>query len=530
MNKVDASDMAENIAGSGMNEVVQASGKGYRSTFDVEGHFARPVGEATLRRKSARGGLVTVVGQALRFAIQLASTAILARLLTPSDFGLFAMVAVIIGFMKLFTGQSLSLGIVQRDTIHHSQVSTFFWLNTGVALALCMLSAVLAPGVAWFFREPGIKWLVVVFSLQILCAGLAMPHIALLTRQMRFAALTRIDIVAGFISKVAGIVMAWLGTGCWALIAIPVSFDLLRLVMVWGTCRWRPAWSLRDEGGYALLRFGTRMTASYVLAYSSENVDNFLIGRVWGAQILGLYSKAYTVLLMPVRLLSWPLESVAISALSSLQHKGEAFVRHFHLLTETLFVILVPLAMFLVVAAEEVIMILLGSQWGESVLIFQALGLATLLGTMVHPLHWLLMSLGQSSRYLQLNLAANLLRTAAIMVGLSWGALGVAWGISIAMAFLLPFKAWFACRGSQISVMHYAQGCWRPVVAALVAGIGLWVFRASTGLWGEQLLVRLVLSATVFVVMYLLLLLALPGGMARLRLVLRGIKTLRQQG
>jgi len=467
----------------------------------------------TLKKKSAQGGLVSIAGQIIRFAIQLITTAILARLLTPTEFGIFAMGAMLVGLMKLFSSQFLSIGIVQHKQIDHRQISAFYWINCFFTIALVVVTAVLAPLAAAYYREPQVTTISWVLSSQIIFAGIAMTHIAIMTRQMRFISLTRIDIAAGFCSKLIGIVFAWVTASYWALLAIPVSYDFIRLVMVWWACRWRPSFVLWDSGLKSLLNFGSKITVSSVALYLSENIDSFVVGRVWGAQVMGIYSKGYSVLLMPIRLVSWPIGSVVVSALSKLHNNKIELDRYYRVLCEIYFLVMVPMISFLMVAAKEMILVILGPQWIESVIIFQALGLSTLFGSMTHPLQWLLLSKGKGSIILVLIILDLIVKVIAVFMGISWGPQGVAWSISCAMAFLMPMKIFVSCKNIGHNGIEYMLRSWRPVLASLVCGIIIYYSTPLLSSFCVYPIVLLSLQFILFIIGYLFVMILLPNGM-----------------
>ncbi|HWW75239.1 MAG TPA: lipopolysaccharide biosynthesis protein, partial [Pyrinomonadaceae bacterium] len=249
-----------------------------------------------LGARTARGGLLTVTAQGFKFAATMAATVVLARLLTPGDYGLVGMVAVVTGFIALFKDLGLSAATIQREEISQEQVSTLFWVNVGVSAAIGLLTAALAPVVAWFYGEPRLAPVTLAYSIGFLFGGLTVQHEALLKRQMRFAVLVTAEVAALLASIVTTVALAWRGFGYWSLVAGHLALSFVYMLAVWGVCGWRPGRPRRGAGVRSLLGFGGNLTGAAVVNYFARNLDNMLIGRFWGGWQLGLYAKAYQLL------------------------------------------------------------------------------------------------------------------------------------------------------------------------------------------------------------------------------------------
>ena len=171
--------------------------------------------------------MLTLTSQGAQFVINPIATVVLARLLTPADFGLVAMVTAITGLGQAFADLGLSEATIQREEISHNQVSTLFWINVAIGLTLMLITAALAPVLAWFYREPRLKDITFLVSLTFLIGGLRVQHDALLKRQMRFASLAIRDVASYVLAVPVAITMAWRGAGYWAIVALPliIEFD-----------------------------------------------------------------------------------------------------------------------------------------------------------------------------------------------------------------------------------------------------------------------------------------------------------------
>ena len=196
-------------------------------------------------------------------------------------------------------------------------------------MTLTSITAALAPVLVWFYHEPRLKGITFLVSLTFLIGGLRVQHDALLRRQMRFLSLAIRDVVSYAIAVPVAITLAWRGAGYWALVALPLTLNLTRMSLSWLMVRWIPGLPRRDAKVRSLMTFGGNVAASYLILNLNRSADTVLIGWHWGAGPLGLYSRAYNLLMLPVRQLGAPARSVAIPAFSRVQDDPERLARYY---------------------------------------------------------------------------------------------------------------------------------------------------------------------------------------------------------
>ena len=201
---------------------------------------------------------------------------------------------------------------------------------------------------------------------------------AILKRQMRFASLAIRDVASYAIAVPVAIMMAWRGAGYWALVALPLTLNFMQMALSWLMVNWRPGLPRRDAQVGSMIAFGGNVAASYFIVNVNRSADNVLIGRYSGAGPLGLYSRAYNLLMLPVRQLSTPAGSVAIPAFSRTQSDPERFARYYLSAANLMMWISAPIFGFLFVAAQPVIVLTLGNQWQQAAPVFQILAVAAL--------------------------------------------------------------------------------------------------------------------------------------------------------
>lgn len=440
--------------------------------------------------------------QIAKVVLNVGSVAILARLIAPSDFGLIAMVTALTGFVTMFKDAGLSMATVQRRDITREQVSTLFWINVALSGATMVVVVAIAPAIAWFYGEPRLVWIAVALAGTFLFGGLTVQHQALLTRQMRFSALAAIAIVSMAGGSIASIIAALLGFGYWSLVIQIAATAAVNAIGVWFACGWRPGRPVRGSGVRQMLAFGGNLTGFNVINYLARNVDNILIGWYWGAGPLGFYSKAYQLLLLPISQVSSPISAVALPTLSRLQEQPDRFKRYYLQAIGALTFVGMPVVAFLVVDARDVVLLVLGGTWLPAVPIFQALGFAAFLGTFNVAAGWAYAALDRTNRQLRWQLIATPIIIAAFLLGLPWGAIGVAVGYSVVSLLLRPFTLWYCYRGTFLRLKDVLLVLIRPASISIFAALCVFLLDRILLLSVHAPFVRLFLGATMYLVAY----------------------------
>jgi O-antigen/teichoic acid export membrane protein len=440
-------------------------------------HFRTDHLQPHLKARSIRGGAVTLSTQGIKFLLTMASTAVLARLLTPADFGLIAMVATFTGFVGLFKDLGLSMATVQQAQVTHAQVSTLFWINVVLSAVLAGAGMCLAPVVAWLYGEPQLVWVTCAVSSTFLLGGMTAQHLALLRRQMRFGKLAVIDLLSIVLGSTTAILFALRGGQYWSLVAMIVVQAFVSCAGAWFMSGWKPGLPRRQSGVRPMLKFGGNLAGFNVLNYFTRNFDNVLVGAVLGAGAVGIYSRAYNLLLMPIRQLNGPLSAVAMPALSRLQDRPEEY-RRFYLKAVSLIGFLsMPFVGFCAATTKDLVFVVLGPQWADAVRVFQCLTPAAFIGALNVAPGWLCGSLGHTERQLHWAIVSAPISIIAFVVGIvCGGVVGVAIAFSATWPILLVAFMAYACKGSPVSLKDIRNATWRPAVATIMASVITWVF------------------------------------------------------
>jgi PST family polysaccharide transporter len=402
--------------------------------------------------RAVSGGFVTTGAQAAKFVFNFAGAAVLARLLAPRDFGLVGMVLGITGLVGLFKELGLSTATVQRETITQQQVSNLFWVNVSVSGILTVISFGLAPLAGRFYHDSRVTGIMMALSLTFLMTGSTVQHQALLTRLMRFRTIAIIEVTSMLFGFASACGLAKFGFGYWSLVAQQLIDAATSLVFTWCTSRWRPSMPKRNSGVGPMLSFGAHLTMADFIGLLMVNSDSVLVGRVFGAEPLGLYTRASVLMVRPVRQVLSPINAVLTPVLSRLQHDSERYRRIFMRAYEALALITFSFAALCLVLARPLVLVVLGSKWTRVIPLFSAFSVVAVSWPLGEAAVWLFQSQGRGREQLRNHTVGGAVTLASYLIGLHWGPLGVVVLLAItSMAIRLPILYYFAGRSGPVA-------------------------------------------------------------------------------
>jgi O-antigen/teichoic acid export membrane protein len=490
--------------------------------FDASGAF-RPVGEGDeLRRLAVRGAAAAVSAAALALAAQVVSTVILARLLTPADFGVVAMVTTFSLLLMSFGTSGFSEAVIQPEEISRFQASNLFWITSAIGLILTIGFAAAGSLLARFYRNPPVALVAVAMSVAIFIAAASTIHIALLKRAMRFGAVSANEVFGRAVNTAVAVLLALKGWGYWALVAGIVAQALITTMGAWWLCRWIPSLPRRGVGTRAVLNFAANVYGRFSANYFARNLDNLLVGWQFNAAALGYYKKAYDLFALSASQLTAPLHNVALATLSRLNQDPARFRRY--LANSLGIVAFVGMAVGgdLTLVGKAVVRLVLGPQWAEAARIFELFGPGIGIMLLYSTVGWVHLSIGKPGRWLRWTLVELAATALLFVLALPWGPAGiaVAWSLSFWTLSIPAF--WYAGRPIGFGVSSVIAAVWRYAAASLVAGLATVAFIRGTQFWGTPpgayaALGALIIISALFVTLYLGAVILLHWGCAPLR-------------
>ncbi|MEY2795117.1 MAG: hypothetical protein RIR10_833, partial [Planctomycetota bacterium] len=489
---------------------------------------------ADMERRATRGAIAMLLARGFGAVVAIGAAAILARHVTPDEYGLVAMALAAIALGRAFEEIGLGDATVQRAQVSDAQISALFWLNAAVGATLSVAFALSAPLVAKFYVREDLAPIALALSPVFLFAALGAQPRAVLRRHFRFRALALAQGASLALGATVGIATALADFGAWALVAQSLvqaaTLCAGAWIGAWTACRWIPSAPARADGLAPLVRFGLHVTATQLLTRFARNVDNILIGRFVGPVALGLYDRAFQLMSLPATQFNQPISNAVIPALSRLQHDPDAFRKLYRSGAEVVASVAFPIAVFSAAAAPAIIGTVLGPTWLEAAPLLRALAPTGLMVSLNIGTAWAYQSLGRSGRQLRWSLFGTAVTTAAIIAGLPWDALGVAIAVSIARVSLRPFAVAYCFRDTFLRPSDLFESAWRPATAALVGGAASYAVEFILGASAPAAPIMLAMQGVVFLAVGVGALALIPGGLARIVAARRTLASLRSSG
>ena len=381
---------------------------------------------APLRRASANGVVINLGSQVVRLTIQLVYQVALARCLAPQDFGVVAMAWPVLAFVSLFADFGLTQATVQRQDITQAELSFIYWANGSAGLLFAVATIAVSPLVARFYGVAEAGPVTAALGALFLVNGLFSQHLALLNRRLAFARLAAVDLAGAAFGAIAGLAAASAGAGFWAIVIGQAATSVVSAPLAWVLTRWRPDAPRRIAGARRLVAFGADMTAYGFMNYFARNLDNVLIGRFLGETPLGLYDRAYKLLLLPLTQITVPVGKVALPLLARTRDQPERYRRAYLRMLEIIMALTYPGVVFAVCASHELILVALGPRWIDVAPIFAMLGLGALLAPISYSTGWLFITQERTREMRNWGFASSVGYVLSFIAGLPWGPLGVA--------------------------------------------------------------------------------------------------------
>jgi O-antigen/teichoic acid export membrane protein len=468
----------------------------------TEIYFAEHQESGNLGRQALRGGVVSVAIQYCNGVLQIVAAIVLARLLTPEDFGLVAIITVLTSFAPLLIDFGLGDATTQRSKITRGQISSLFWLSTGVGSTVAVALAACSPLIAAIYHQPLLQPIALCTAITFVLWGASNQHMALLRRTMQFGRVARIQFFGTFIGIVVSIVLAFAGFGYWALVVRPIANALCVVVGAWLACRWRPGLPVVDDDVKAMVRFGLHVVGFSVTYTIAKAVDRIGLGLFYRPAQVGYYQNAVTLYENSIFAAFAQVHTVGSAALSKLQSNPVALRQKYESALSALAFFVMPAAAILSVTGKDLTVIMLGEKWRAAGSLLAIIALRGIFQSIEMSQGWLHLSIGRADRWRNWGIISLAVQTVAVLGGLKFGAVGVAIATVVAHVIIAIPSITYAGRpigiGSALVI--------RAVGPQLIGAIGA----AAAGTWLQMALlahypapVRIILSASFCACLYL---------------------------
>lgn len=468
----------------------------------IDAYFEEHQVSGDLAQQAVRGGVISIAMQYGNGAFQIIGAIVLARLLTPSDFGLVAIITVLTSFVPLLIDFGLGDATTQRSKITQSQISSLFWITSGVGTAVAIAIAACSPLIAAIYRQPALEPIALCTAITFVLWGVSNQHLALLRRRMQFGRIAKIQLVATLIGNLSAIALALAGGGYWALVVRPIINAFCVAVGAWRGCPWRPGAPAIDAEVKSMARFGMQVMGFSITYSVAKAVDRILLALFYRPAQVGYYQNATTLYDYSIFYMLGQVHTVGSAALSKLQSDPVALGKRYEAALSTLAFFVMPLAAILSVTGEDVTVILLGAKWRVAGLLLRIIALRGIFQVIENSQGWLHLSIGRADRWRTWGFVTLAVQVAAVLAGLPFGPTGIAIAC-VVEAVLIAFPSIsYAGRpiGIGSAVVIRAVGPQLTGAIAAAAG-GTWLQMAVLGHLPS--LARIIVSTTLCACIYL---------------------------
>jgi PST family polysaccharide transporter len=477
-----------------------------------------------LKAKAVKGAGINVATRLVSFVAHTVGVIVLARILTPEEFGLVAMVTAFSLWIMNFGVNGFTEFIIQKDEIGKREVNAIFWIHVFLASVLAFGFAGFGAFLVYFYAERALNGIAAAMATSFILYALFTCHFAVLKRELKFGIIAVVQLVAMILSIIFAIVAALGGMGYWAVVIRQLTMPTVMLVGAWLLCPWRPGSPRYLSAAIPGLKYAVKVYCNFSIGYLTRSVDKVLLGRFHGPELLGNYDRGYHLSSLPAGQLVTPLHSVALATLSRLQHDSDRFGRYYINAVSMVAFLGTLAAVCLTLAARDLIPLLLGPEWIKAGLVVMAFG-PGIAAMLVYETHsWLHLSLGKPGRWLRWNLVATALTMTAFVIAAPFGAVAMAIAYSVISYVLVVPALWYAGWPVHLRISNLIRCVWSYFASGTIVVV-CWLYMCAS--WpalnsvvsGFRPLNRVAVTLLVGVVFYLLLVILLERSVESLRMV-----------
>ncbi|PQO43896.1 lipopolysaccharide biosynthesis protein [Blastopirellula marina] len=466
----------------------------------------------SLKRDSMIGGVAALLGQVCKFILRLATVVVLARFLSPEDYGLIAIVTAITSILVVFRDAGLSMATIQKPEVNQVELSSMHWLNVSFGFLTFVGVSLFSPLLAWMYERPEVFWLFPCYGFLGFVGSFATQRSAIMQRELRFPALAKCDVLSQFAGVVTGIISAAYGLGFWSLVIMEGVSTVARNLLLLSMDPWRPSFLYSHKEAKPLLRFGFSVMCSNALLAFSRGIDALTIGQFYGLATVGLFNRAQSLMNTPMNQMIAPVMSVARSAIFRVSDDRSAFESAVIKISRHLFFLTSIIAISAIGLAPIIVVCLLGPEWNDCTPMFRVLAMFAVVEPVSGLMLNVLISKGDSGALLRWRIFSITIIILGLIIGIQWGALGMVTTYATSGILIrAPLLLIYSCKKSGISLATY----WKRVAPTLLsATVALVVSYGLAFATDNQNYLQLVFNWAISLSIFILAHVLLPDGIA----------------
>jgi len=377
--------------------------------------------EANLKYQTKKGIHWTFLNQFINYGLQFIVGIIMARILTPGDYGITALPAVFLAIADVFIDGGFGGALVRKQEVSQKDLSTAFYYAISVGVFFYIVIFFAAPLIADFFDTPVLVPLVRVTSLTFLWGPLMTPQNVILKRNLDFKTITRISVTTKILGSAIGLALAFLGYGLWSLVAMNVISNLLELIQKWIKVRWLPTERWSKESFRYLWGYGNKMMLSGLLDNVYKSITPIFVGKYFSPADLGIYNRALGYANLPSQQGTNIIQQVTFPVLSKIQDNNELLARNYRRMLKVSAFVIFPVMLMLSALARPLVLLLISDKWESCIILLQILCFSS----MWYPIHAINLNLlqvkGRSDLFLKLEIYKKVISLIILCCSLPFG-------------------------------------------------------------------------------------------------------------
>lgn len=450
--------------------------------------------EQTLKQATTKGLFWSSVERFSNQGVQFVFSIILARLLSPSDYGIIAMVTIFFAVAQSFVDSGFSNALVRKTDRVEEDLSTCFYFNIGVGIIAYIVLFLIAPLVANFYNQPILSPIIRITGLGVILNSLCVVQQALFTIKIDFKSQAKITLSATVISGIVGILLAYQGYGIWALVWQGVASSIVRMGLLWLMSKWRPRTGFSKSSFNYLFGYGSKLLASGLLDTIYNNIYPIVIGKFYNPAQLGNYSRALGWAQLPSANITSILQRVTFPVLSAIQDDTLRLQNSYRRLLKLSAFIVFPLMMGLAAIASPLIRVILTAKWDGCVLYLQILCFAL----MLYPIHAINLNLlqvkGRSDIFLRLEIIKKIIGVVILIITIPLGITAMCLGMVFSSIICLIVNTYYTSRFIDVGLLTQLKDLRIILINSLVMGGGIYILTSFIDIEGLKLVMGIVVG------------------------------------
>jgi len=385
----------------------------------------------SLKKKTFWGAIWNSLSSVSLTGLNFVITAILARLLTPNAFGVMGMIQTTIALITLMNQFGFAPAIIQGENLNQKRLSSLFWLNMLIGLIMTAIVFFSSNYVAAFFNQPELAQFLRMISVVFTIVSFSFIQQSLIRKEMMFKELFNINLISTISYGIITIILALNNFGVMALVLGYISKNVIKTLSIMVFYRWMPSLIFNYKLIKDLIDFSKYAFFTSILNYLNRNLDYLIIGRLLGPEALGYYTLAYKIMLVPVRKIGGVITNTFLPAFSKIKHDKKNVKKYYLKVINLIALISFPMMGGLFVVAPELILTVYGQKWFAVIYLIQILSVTGALHSIATTTGTIFMSQGRADLAFKWNIFSIINLTVAMLIGMRWGIVGIAYGVTI---------------------------------------------------------------------------------------------------